>query len=64
MINILLADDDILTLNRLMGMTDWNLHGYEIIGQAHGGNECLKLLSKYQPDILILDIDMPDRNGI
>ncbi|HIV91560.1 MAG TPA: helix-turn-helix domain-containing protein [Candidatus Eisenbergiella stercoravium] len=64
MINVLLADDDILTLNRLMGLTDWNAHGYEIIGQAHGGNECLKLLLEYQPEILILDIDMPDKNGV
>ena len=64
MISILLADDDVLTLNRLMGMLDWNAHGYEVIGQAHGGNECLRLVQKCLPNILILDIDMPDKNGV
>ena len=64
MIHILLADDDILTLNRLTDLSDWNGHGYEIIGQARGGNDCLKLVEKLRPDILILDIDMPDKNGV
>lgn len=62
--SILFADDDILTLNRLTALLDWNAHGYEIVGQACGGNDCLKLLEKLSPDILILDIDMPDKNGV
>ena len=64
MIQILLADDDILSLNRLSGLFDWNANGYEIVGQALGGADCLKLVDKFKPDILILDIDMPDKNGV
>lgn len=64
MIQVLLADDDILALNRLSELIDWNACGYEIVGQALGGNDCLKLVSKLQPDILILDIDMSDKNGV
>ncbi len=64
MIRILLADDDILTLNRLANLIDWNANGYEIIGQALGGNDCLKLLETLCPDILILDVDMPDKSGV
>lgn len=64
MIRVLLADDDILALNRLLELIDWNGNGYEIVGQALGGNDCLKLLEKLRPDILILDIDMPDKNGV
>ncbi len=64
MIRILFADDDILALNRLTELIDWNSAGYEIVGQALGGNDCIRLLGKLHPDILILDIDMPDQNGV
>lgn len=64
MIQILLADDDILSLNRITGLIDWNSNGYEIVGQALGGTQCLALLEELKPDILILDIDMPDKNGV
>ena len=39
MIQVLLADDDILALNRLSELIDWNACGYEIVGQALGGND-------------------------
>lgn len=64
MIQILLADDDILSLNRICGLIDWNANGYEIAGQAMGGCQALALLLELKPDILILDIDMPDKNGV
>lgn len=64
MIRILLADDDILALNRLSGLIDWNANGYEVVGQALGGRDCLKLVNELTPDLLILDIDMPDINGV
>ena len=64
MIQILLADDDILSLNRICGLIDWNANGYEIAGQAMGGCQALILLEELKPDILILDIDMPDKNGV
>lgn len=64
MIRVLLADDDILALNRLLEMIDWNANGYEIVGQTLGGCDCLKQLDRLSPDILILDIDMPDKNGV
>lgn len=64
MIQVLLADDDILALNRLMKLIDWNANGFEIVGQALGGCDCLRLLDRLRPDILILDIDMPDKNGV
>lgn len=64
MIQILLADDDILSLNRICGLIDWNANGYEIAGQAMGGCQALTLLEELKPDILILDIDMPDKNGV
>lgn len=64
MISVLLADDDILTLNRLSALIDWNAFGYEVIGQSLNGADAITQVKNNQPDILILDINMPDKNGI
>lgn len=36
----------------------------EVVGVAHNGQDCLKLLSEKQPDILLLDIIMPHLDGL
>ena len=36
----------------------------EIVGEAENGIEALRLLNSASPDILFLDIQMPDINGI
>jgi len=35
-----------------------------VIGKAHSAAECWELLSSRQPDVLLLDIGLPDENGI
>ena len=37
---------------------------YEIVGEAENGVQALKLLDKIVPDIVIMDIQMPEMNGI
>ncbi|MBD8003518.1 sporulation transcription factor Spo0A [Bacillus norwichensis] len=36
----------------------------EVIGTAHNGQECLNLLEKVDPDVLVLDIIMPHLDGL
>jgi DNA-binding NarL/FixJ family response regulator len=36
----------------------------EIVGEASTGEECLQLFQETHPDICILDIGMPDKDGI
>jgi YesN/AraC family two-component response regulator len=36
----------------------------KIIGEAHNGAECVKKLGELKPDILLLDLRMPDKNGL
>jgi len=38
--------------------------GLDLIGEAAGGYEAIELVEKYQPDVLVLDISMPDLDGI
>lgn len=35
-----------------------------VIGEASDGNEFIDLLSKLTPDLVLMDIDMPNLNGI
>lgn len=64
MIRVLFADDDILALSRLRGIVNWEQEGFTVIGQAMTGRDCLQILKKQQVDLLFLDIDMPEKNGL
>lgn len=57
---ILIIDDDLETL-RLVGMM-LERQGYTIIA-ANSGNSGLERAAQEQPDLIILDIMMPDMNG-
>lgn len=57
---ILVMDDDkdFLDTTRVM-LED---HGFEVAAVTRG-KECLKKLESFEPDILILDIMMPEKSG-
>lgn len=62
-IRILLADDHPIFrdgVRRLLEQED----SVAIVGEASNGNECVSMLSKLKPDILLLDLRMPDKDGL
>jgi DNA-binding NarL/FixJ family response regulator len=61
--NILLVDDHTLFRNGLKMLLD-TLPGYVVKGEASNGKEFLNLLHKDHYDIVFLDIEMPEINGI
>jgi DNA-binding NarL/FixJ family response regulator len=61
--DILLVDDHTLFRNGLKMLLD-TLPGYEVTGEASNGNEFLELIARYDYDIVFLDIEMPEINGI
>lgn len=58
---ILIADDE----PDILEIIQYNLRneGYEVI-TAKNGNEAIDMAKKFQPDLIILDIMMPGKNGI
>lgn len=38
--------------------------GFEVVGQAFNGQEGLEMISRYQPEIIILDVTMPVMDGL
>lgn len=62
-IRIFLVDDHQLVRDGIKALL--NSSGeISILGEASTGRECFEKISKEQPDILILDISLPDTTGI
>jgi len=62
MSRILIVDDTDFDRNLLR--TILISAGYEIVGMATGGVEGVRLYREVMPDLVILDLIMPDLNGI
>ena len=63
MINILIADDHAIVRTGLRALLRSEA-GLQLVGEATGGYEAIELVGKTRPDILILDLSMPDLDGI
>jgi DNA-binding NarL/FixJ family response regulator len=62
-IKILLADDHKMIRTSLGRLLEEEMN-FEIIGEADNGRETVKLAKDLTPDIIIMDIGMPELNGI
>jgi two-component system nitrate/nitrite response regulator NarL len=62
-IRVLLADDHAIFREGLRKLLDAD-DDIAIVGEAQNGAECIRLLAKLKPDILLLDLRMPDKDGL
>lgn len=62
-ITIMLVDDHALIREGIKQLLEFD-GSMKVIEQASDGNECLDKLNHVTPDILLLDINMPNVNGI
>lgn len=63
MIRIILADDHAVMRRGLRLLLEQQ-RDFEIVGEASDGREAVKLAETLKPDIAVLDITMPNLNGI
>ncbi|HAY46134.1 MAG TPA: hypothetical protein DCY55_07590 [Gammaproteobacteria bacterium] len=61
--NVAIVDDEPLAASRLSRMVN-DLAGYETVGIANSHGQALDLVKRTNPDILLLDIEMPGANGL
>lgn len=59
---IMIADDHPLFREGLKNLLETET-GIHVAAMASDGAQCLRLLEKTTPDLLLLDIDMPHKNG-
>ncbi len=63
MINVLIADDHAIVRTGLRALLN-SEPSMKLVGEATGGYEAIELAGKSNADILVLDISMPDLDGI
>ena len=59
---ILIVDDHPLTRDALAALLAAN--GFDVIGEASGGVEAIAIARELQPDLVLLDLSMPEMDGL
>lgn len=62
-IKVLLADDHILIRQGIRQLLEFD-SSIEIVGEVSNGEQCMDAIYKVRPHVLLLDINMPVKNGI
>ncbi len=59
---VLIVDDHPLTRDALAGLL--SQHGFDVVGRAGSGQEAIELAGELQPDLVLLDLSMPEMSGL
>lgn len=59
---ILIADDHALFRDGLRSLLGAN--GHDVIGEARNGREAVELAQQLQPDLVLMDVSMPELDGL
>ncbi|MFL1011447.1 response regulator transcription factor [Flavisericum labens] len=62
-INVVLADDHVLVRDGIRALLE-DQTGIVVVDEASNGKEALEIVEQNRPDVLIVDIRMPEMNGI
>jgi two-component system chemotaxis response regulator CheY len=62
MARVLIVDD--AAFMRMMIKDILEKNGYEIVGEANNGIKAVEIFKKENPDVITMDITMPDMDGI
>ena len=62
-IRVVLADDHTLVRAGLRALLE-SMPGIQVVAEASDGHEALDLIRTHQPDVVLMDIAMPDLNGL
>ncbi|HET9020524.1 MAG TPA: response regulator [Ornithinibacter sp.] len=63
MIRVLVVDDDFMVARIHVGFVS-RVDGFEVVGVAHSGAEAADAVARLHPDLLLLDLYLPDRFGL
>jgi DNA-binding NarL/FixJ family response regulator len=62
-IRVLVADDHMIVRTGIRHVLE-SEPGFEVVGEAANGTEALSLTAELRPDVVVLDISMPDVSGL
>ncbi len=64
MYKILIADDEQIIRDGMRKLIDWNSLGLQLVGVAENGKEAYDMIKEFEPDIAMVDINMPQIDGL
>lgn len=64
MIKVLIVEDENLIRKKLLHFMDYDALGMVVVADGSNGVEGVDLIKKYQPDIVLADINMPEKDGL
>ncbi len=62
-IKVIIADDQVSTRRALKALLTFEPR-IDITGEANDGSEAIRLIGKLQPDLVLMDVQMPVMDGI
>jgi DNA-binding NarL/FixJ family response regulator len=62
-ISVFIVDDHYMVIEGIRSLLQ-NEKSIELVGHAMNAASCLAFLKKQQPDVILMDINLPDKNGI
>jgi DNA-binding NarL/FixJ family response regulator len=63
MIRVIVADDHDLVRQGVRALLE-NAPDIEVVGEAENGQQAVELAKRLQPDVIVMDISMPEMDGI
>lgn len=63
MITVVVADDHYLVRQGVRALLD-NAAGIQVVGEAENGEQAVQLVEDLAPDVVVMDISMPEMDGI
>ncbi len=60
---VMIADDHVLVREGLKQLLEFD-DSFEVVCEAGDGVECIEKIKEFAPEVLLLDINMPKKNGI
>ncbi|KGE20455.1 response regulator transcription factor [Paenibacillus wynnii] len=64
MYSVLIVDDELAIRQGLATLIDWSLYGFQVVDTAANAIEAKQKYEQYSPDLMIIDIRMPGKNGL
>ena len=64
MLKIMIVDDEYYFREALKISLPWQELGFSICGEAKNGKDALEIAESLEPDIILVDINMPIMDGL
>lgn len=64
MYRLIVADDERIVLNGIVNTIPWDELGVQVVATAENGKDLYEKCIRYLPDILLVDIRMPEEDGL